>query len=103
MRRLLILGVLTLSSALLPACAVGMEDPESEELGSENSELVQGVPEGTDPGVATPGEEDPEITSPLTHDPSGPTPDPMTSDPTGPTPDPMFNPVDSETQKKSAH
>lgn len=100
MRRLLILGLF----ALLPACAVDIGDPESsEEVGWENSGLIQEsegapAPEPTETSPADPG-----LTSPTTHGPTGPTPDPWNTGPDGPTPDPWVIPVESETQKKTAH
>lgn len=102
MRRLFILGLF----ALLPACAVDVEDPESsEDIGSGNSELVQeseGTPAPEPVATSTSGGS--HLTSPATQGPTGPTPDPWTENgPGGPTPDPWVIPVDSETQKKSAH
>lgn len=99
MRRLLVLGVL----ALLPACMVEIDDPESEGVGSENSELVS-EPEGApQPEPATTSPANPELNSPATHGPTGPTPDPWNANGSGgPTPDPWVLPVE-ETQKKSAH
>lgn len=99
MRRLLLLGLF----ALLPACAVDIGDPQSsEELDSENSGLVQ-EPEGAStPDPATTSPDNPQLTNP-TYGPTGPTPDPWSNGPDGPTPDPWVIPVESETQKKTAH
>lgn len=100
MRRLLVLGLF----ALLPACAVEIDDPESsEDLGSENSGLVE---ESGDPAPdpATESPENPQLTSPTTQGPTGPTPDPWNTGPDGPTPDPWVIPVESDTtQKKTTH
>lgn len=100
MRRLLVLA----SLALLPACMVEIDAPESEEIGSENSGLVQ-ESEGTpapEPEQASPA--NPEVTSPTTQGPTGPTPDPWNASGSGgPTPDPWVIPVESDAKKKTAH
>jgi hypothetical protein len=96
-RRLLVLGLF----ALLPACAVEIDDPGSGEVGETNTELVEG--EGTTQPAAAPeqgGSVSPEVVSPESRDPGGPTPDPWSAGPTGPTPDPWVTP---EPQKKTAH
>jgi hypothetical protein len=89
--------------ALLPACAVDMADPESEDIASENTELVQEAPGAPEPEPEATSPSGSQFTSPVTAGPSGPTPDPWNeSGPGGPTPDPWVNPVES-TKKKTAH
>lgn len=97
MRRLLVLGLF----ALLSACAVEIDDPESGEVRDTNTELVEGEGAVQPSAVEQGGPADPEIVSPEERDPDGPTPDPWAAGPSGgPTPDPWVIP---EPQKKTAH